>query len=86
MLYVYQLNWENKDGERSYFWTAWISQADARQNDNWEVSSPAKMTITELTEYANQEWCLPSDEAGTEDLVSFDGIPAYGALFLNEGE
>jgi len=83
MLYIYQLNWENKSGEREYFWTAWESQADARANGNWEASFPHKMTKTELEKYANDNWVLPENEHGEEDLRNFSDIPAYGSLFID---
>ena len=84
MLYVYQLNWDNKSGEREYFWSAWESQADARSNGPWEVSFPSPVTLAQLEEYANSNWALPLSDDGSEDLQNFDGIEARGSLFLGE--
>ena len=84
MLYVYQLNWENKSGEREYFWSAWESQADARSNGPWEVSFPSPVTLAQLEEYTNSNWALPLSDDGSEDLQNFDGIEARGSLFLGE--
>ncbi len=84
MLFVYQLNWENKNGERRYFWSAWESKADARANGLFEVSFPRKVTLQELETYANENWALPTNDDGEEDLANFNGIEAYGTLFLAE--
>lgn len=85
-LFVYTLNWENKAGEREYYWTGHESQADARQDDIFEVSFPAKITRAELEAYCNENWSLPWDDEGneTEDLRNFTGIDAYGFIFNEE--
>lgn len=84
LLFTYILNWENKTGEREYFWTGWESPADARQDGLWEVSFPAKVTRAELEAYVNEHWALPENEEGEEDLRDFTGIDAYGLIFVEE--
>jgi hypothetical protein len=78
------LNWENKTGTRRYFWTAWESKADARANGPWEVSFPHKVTKDELEKFANENWALPENEDGEEDIQNFSGIEAIGVLFMEE--
>jgi len=83
-LIVYELNWENKSGDREYFWSSWESAADARANGPWEVAFPARATRRELEDYANSNWALPCNEEEVEDLRNFTGIAAPLGTFLGE--